>query len=349
MGTLSAKNGKEFEFMDKLSGLLPAILVILFASTAVAQTSQLVEAAKKEGGKVIVYTSMETFTADALKKAFEAKTGLQMEYWRGSSTEVMDRSLSEHRVGKPIFDVLATTGDHMHLMSKQGAFAKYESPSLKGFAKDAIDPTLGARYRNVLYGVIYNKNAVKAAEAPKTLEDVVKPEYRGKLVMPHPVNHTLTVQWLASLDRIMSKERAAKFIKDLAAAKPIFVESIVPAADRVGTGETPVGITFVRFVLTYNKQGANLDYVRDYNMLGDGQYISLGAKAPRPNAGKAFIDFFLDEESMKIQAATGEFVNRRGVHPPLPDADKIKFVQMYQFGKEDYENKKKEYQKIFLQ
>ncbi len=89
--------------------------------------------------------------------------------------------------------------------------------------------------------------------------------------------------------------------------------------------------------------------MRDYNMLGDGQYINIGAKAPRPNAGKAFIDFFLDEESMKIQADTGEFVNRKGVYPPLQDADKIKFVQMYQFTKEDYETKKKEYQKIFMQ
>ena len=34
---------------------------------------------------------------------------------------------------------------------------------------------------------------------------------------------------------------------------------------------------------------------------------------------------------MKIQADTGEFVNRKGVYPPLADADKIKFVQMYQF------------------
>ena len=335
--------------MRRISALSLGSLLFFVAPSSFGQTAQLVEAAKKDGGKVIVYTSMETFTADALKKAFEAKTGLQMEYWRGGSTEVIDRVLSEHRIGKPIFDVVATTGDHMHLMFKAGAFAKYESPSLSGFAKDAIDPTLGARYRNVLYGVIYNKSGIKASEAPKTLEDVAKPEYRGKLVMPDPVNHTLTTQWLASLDKIMPKPRAEKFIRDLAAARPIFVESIVPAADRVGTGETPVGITFVRFVLTYNKQGANLDYVRDYNMLGDGQYISLGAKAPRPNAGKAFIDFFLDNESMKIQADTGEFVNRKGIYPPLADADKIKFVQMYQFGKEDYETKKKEYQKIFLQ
>ena len=335
--------------MGKIAALFCGALLLLNGGVASSQSAQTVAAAKKEGGKVIVYTSMETFTADALKKAFEAKTGLQMEYWRGGSTEVIDRVLGEHRVGKPLFDVVATTGDHMHLMFKQGAFTKYESPSLKGFAKDAIDPNLGARYRNVLYGVIYNKAGIKAGDAPKTLEDVVKPEYRGKLVMPHPVNHTLTTQWLASLNKLMPKPRAEKFIRELAAAKPIFVESIVPAADRVGTGETPIGITFVRFVLTYNKQGADLDYVRDYNMLGDGQYISLAAKAPRPSAGKAFIDFFLDEESMKIQAATGEFVNRKGVHPPLQDADKIKFVQMYQFGKEDYETKKKEYQKIFLQ
>jgi iron(III) transport system substrate-binding protein len=335
--------------MRRIWTLLLGCSLFFVASPSFGQTTKLIEAAKKEGGKIVLYTSMETFTADALKKAFEAKTGLQMEYWRGGSTEIVDRILSEHRVGKPVFDVVATTGDHMHLMFKEGAFVKYESPSLKGFAKDAIDPNLGARYRNVLYGVIYNKNDIKASEAPKTLEDVVKPQYRGKLVMPDPVNHTLTTQWLASLDKIMPKPRAEKFIRDLAAAKPIFVESIVPAADRVGTGETPVGITFVRFVLTYNKQGANLDYVRDYTMLGDGQYISLGAKAPRPNAGKAFIDFFLDDESMKIQANTGEFVNRKGIYPPLADADKIKFVQMYQFGKEDYETKKKEYQKIFLQ
>ena len=335
--------------MRKIAPLLFGWLLLLSGQVAFGQSAQTVAAAKKEGGKVIVYTSMETFTADALKKAFEAKTGLQMEYWRGASTEIMDRVLGEHRVGKPQFDVVATTGDHMHLMFKEGAFSKYDSPSSKGFAKEAIDPNLGARYRNVLYGVIYNKAGIKASEAPKSLEEVVKPEYRGKLVMPHPVNHTLTTQWLASLDKIMPKPRAEKFIRDLAAARPIFVESIVPAADRVGTGETPIGITFVRFVLTYNKQGASLDYVRDYNMLGDGQYISLGAKAPRPNAGKAFIDFFLDEESMKIQADTGEFVNRRGVYPPLQDADKIKFVQMYSFGKEDFETKKKEYQKIFFQ
>ena len=57
--------------MRRISSLLLAGLLIIFSMVdAFGQTAALIEAAKKEGGKVIVYTSMETFTADALKKAF---------------------------------------------------------------------------------------------------------------------------------------------------------------------------------------------------------------------------------------------------------------------------------------
>src|SRR5687768_18158908 len=112
--------------MCKILLLVLGSLFLASVQSASGQSAQIVAAAKKEGGKVILYTSMETFTADALKKAFESKTGIQMEYWRGGSTEVMDRVLSEHRVGKPLFDAVATTGDHMQVMFKEGAFTKYE-------------------------------------------------------------------------------------------------------------------------------------------------------------------------------------------------------------------------------
>ena len=56
--------------MRKISALLFGWLLLLNGS-AFGQSAQTVAAAKKEGGKVIVYTSMETFTADAIKAAFE--------------------------------------------------------------------------------------------------------------------------------------------------------------------------------------------------------------------------------------------------------------------------------------
>jgi iron(III) transport system substrate-binding protein len=97
------------------------------------------------------------------------------------------------------------------------------------------------------------------------------------------------------------------------------------------------------------QKGAPVDYVRgDYRLLGDASYMSLFHKAPHPNAAKAFVDFFLDDESMNLMAKAGEFVNRKGVYPPVPDADKIKFVEMDDLGESFYAEKRKEFQKLFL-
>ena len=260
----------------------------------------------------------------------------------------MERAVSEFRAGKPLFDVLINNATPMQILLKDGMLAKYNSPSAKGFAKEVIDPNLGPRYRNVVIGIIYNKEAIKPSEAPKSLEDLVKPQYKGKVVMGDPKQHTTTTQWLASLHKIMGKEKADKFIHDLGATKPALVESYIPAAERVITAETPIAIAFVRYVYLYGQKGAPLDYVRLGKMLGDGHHVALGSKAPNPNAGKAFIDFFLSDESMNLMTKIGgEFVNRKGVKPPLPDADKIQFVEMVELDKEGYAEKAKEYDKLF--
>jgi iron(III) transport system substrate-binding protein len=320
---------------------------MLMTASVYSQSTSLIDAGKKEG-KAVVYGSLESDTAGAVFKVFKQKTGIEVEYWRASATKVMDRALSEYRAGKPLFDIILTNDNPMQILQKEGIFAKYDSPSAKEFTKESIDPNLGPRYRNVVIGVVYNKSALSPADFPKSLEELTKPQYRGKVVMPDPTQHTTTTQWVASLEKLMGKEKADKYIRDLAATKPILVESLLPAAERVMTGETPVAITYVKYAYVFGLKGAPLDYVRLGKMMGDGHYLTLGNKAPHPNAGKALIDFFLGQESMSIIAKLGEFVNRKGVYPPLADADKIQFVEMYDLDSKQFAEKKKEYQQIFL-
>jgi iron(III) transport system substrate-binding protein len=326
--------------------------IVVFAAAALsaapAFSQSNVEAGKKEG-KAVVYGSLESDSANSIFNEFKKKTGITVEYWRASATKVMDRALSEYRAGRPLFDIILTNDNPMQIMLKEGIFAKYESPSAKDFPPNAIDPNLGPRYRNVVIGVVYNKSAIKEADAPKSLQDLVNPKYRGKLVMPDPTQHTTTTQWVASLDKLMGKEKADKYVRDLAAMKPILVESLLPAAERVVTGETPIAITYVKYAYIYGKKGAPLDYVRLGKFMGDGHYLTLSNKAPHPNAGKALIDYFLGPDSMKKLASLGEFVNRKGIYPPLADADKIEFVEMYDLGRKGFAEKKKEYKQIFLQ
>src|SRR6185295_10518900 len=216
---------------------------VFFIDTAFAQDAKLIEAAKKDG-KLIVYGTMQSDIFELLQKSFFKKTGITVDYWRTSATKVMERVLSEARAGKALFDLVMATEDTMRIMLKEGILAKYDSPMNKDFPKDAIDPLLGPRARNHIVGIVYNKSMIKPADAPKTLEDLVKPQYRGKLVMADPTLHTTTAQWLVNLHKLIGKEKANKFVRDLAAMKPTLVESFNPAADRVTSGEFPIGITY---------------------------------------------------------------------------------------------------------
>ena len=50
---------------------------------------------------------------------------------------------------------------------------------------------------------------------------------------------------------------------------------------------------------------------------------------------------------MNVMAKAGEFVNRKSVYPPVPDADKIKSVEMDDLGEKFYGEKRSEFQKLF--
>lgn len=327
---------------------LTVFILLSFGSKALAQDAKLIEAAKREGGKVVIYGSPETPVVDAVIQAFQKKTGLSADYWRASAMSVMNRAMSEYRAGNALYDVVLNNTDPLYIMAKEGMVAKYDSPTEKKYSADQIDPHLGPISRLGIVGIVYNKNLIRPENAPRSLDDLVQPKYRGMLVMADPTLHVTTIQWLSSLHKIMGKDKAEKFIVELAAMKPILVESMLPAGERVTTGEMAIAITFVKYVFTNSRQGAPLDYVRLERMLGDCHFAVLNNKAPHPSAGKAFLDYYLDDESMRILAQNGEFVNRKGIYPPLPGADRIQYVQMENLDAKAFEEKKKEYGRIFL-
>ncbi|HEY2921013.1 MAG TPA: hypothetical protein VGK77_18685 [Candidatus Binatia bacterium] len=127
---------------------LSILLLIVASGPLAAQEAKLVEAAKKEGGKAVVYGSIENDTMDLIAAAFRKKTGLDVDYWRAASNKVTDRVAGESRAGKPLFDVVLTTESTMKLIQLDGFLGKYDSPAARAFPKEVIDPNLGPSYRS---------------------------------------------------------------------------------------------------------------------------------------------------------------------------------------------------------
>src|SRR4026208_2373117 len=84
------------------------------------------------------------------------------------------------------------------------------------------------------------------------------------------------------------------------------------------------------------KGGAPLRYVGMPGYLGESNYIAIGSKSTNVNAAKLWIDHWYSRQSMEALAKDCEFVNLRGVHPPLKDVEKIKFVEEIQRSESDY-------------
>jgi iron(III) transport system substrate-binding protein len=137
--------------------------------------------------------------------------------------------------------------------------------------------------------------------------------------MPDPTRHTTTAQFLWNL-RSFKKDNWLELVRGLAKQKPVLVDSLAPVTTTIIKGEAPVGITYIKYVKQYK---GPVHYVLLDKYLADPNYMSVGVKAPHPNAAKLYVDYACSEEGQKHIAQDGEFVFAPGVLPPIKDAEKV--------------------------
>jgi ABC-type Fe3+ transport system substrate-binding protein len=299
-------------------GLLVVAVALVFYASAWAQPVN-VEAAKKEG-HLIVYGSQVPQAMDGVNKGFEKKYGIKVDYWRGSSTQVAERALSEFRAGKPGYDVVEGNRGVQLIMRDEGLFAKFIPPSSEKFpAKFKEKDGMITPWRALPISILYNTDMLKPNETPKTLDDLLSPKWTGKISMPDPTRHTTTAQFLWNLSKFKG-DKWLDYVKALAKQKPILVESLAPVTTTIIKGEALVGIAYIKYVKQYK---GPVSYVLMDKYLTDPNYMSLSAKTARPNAAKLYIDYVCSPDGQKATAEEGEFPMLPGIVPPIKDAEKV--------------------------
>jgi len=307
-------------YIKQWSVVLVAVAVgaITYPRMIFAQAGN-VDAGKKEA-KVVVYGSVPPQSMEGLHQAFKKKYGIEVEYWRGSSTQVSERALTEWRAGKPAFDIAEGNRGVQLIMRDEGLFQKFIPPASQKFPdrfkeKDALITP----WRVLPISMLYNTEMVKSGDMPKTFDDLLNPKWTGKISIPDPTRHTTTAQFLWNLRKFMG-DKWLDYVKALAKQKPILVESLAPVTTTIIKGEAPVGITYIKYIKQYK---GPVDYIPMDRYLTDPNYLSLSAKASHPNAAKLYIDFACSPEGQKEIAEDGEFVLAPGVYPPIKDAEKV--------------------------
>jgi iron(III) transport system substrate-binding protein len=333
--------------MKKLAILLLSIFFMTPYILLAAEPQEALLAKAKGEGKVTFYANITA--VEPVLEAFTKKYGVKGEYTRVSTDKYVATVATEHEAGKLMADVLQAPIPILDILKGKGVLASYKSPVASTYPdwsrKDDRIQIFGIEY----VALLYNKELVKPGDIPKKYEDLTDPKWRGKIVMANPTSHATTISWLVGLkENVFSTGDAwMKFVKGLAANKPMFVSSFGPTPAPIESGEKLIGISMPKYILT--KTPAPLDWARlEQPLLGTPRGMGIANKAPHPNAAKLFFDYWLSKESAKMLAEkVGEYVLYPGVYPPIDGIEKAKVQPIRELSDDEIRHWAAEFKKIF--
>jgi len=333
--------------MKKLAMILVSIFFMTPCILSAAEPQEALIAKAKAEGKVTFYANITAI--EPVMEAFTKKYGVKGEYTRVSTDKYVATVATEHEAGKLMADVLQAPIPILDILKGKGVLTSYKSPVVANYPewtrKDDTIQIFGIEY----VALLYNKELVKPGDVPKKYEDLTDPKWRGKIVMANPTSHATTISWLVGLkEKVFSTEDAwMKFVKGLAANKPMFVSSFGPTPAPIESGEKLIGISMPKYILT--KAPAPLDWARvEQPLLGTPRGMGITKKAPHPNAAKLFFDYWLAKESSKILAEkVGEYVLYPGVYPPIDGIEKAKVQPIRELSDDEIRHWAAEFKKIF--
>jgi iron(III) transport system substrate-binding protein len=302
----------------------------------------------KAEGKANFYANITA--VEPIMEAFSKAKGVEGVYRRISTSKYLATVATEFEAGKLTADVLQSPMPVMEALKDKGVFTPYRSPSASGYPEWARKDDTIMQFGIEYVAPIYNKELVKAADVPRKYMDLTDPKWKDKIVMPDPSSHATTISWLVGLKEsgiFASEDEWMKFVKGLAANRPMFVRSFGPSPGPVESGEKLLAISMPKYIITHAP--APLDWCRVDTLLGTPRGIAIAAKAPHPEAARLFMDYWLSKEAMQLLAdKVGEYVLAPGVYPPIDGMDKPKVLPIRTLSNDEIKSWGDKFKGIFF-
>ncbi len=281
--------------------VLSLALAVCLSGMALASSAELVAAAKKEGKlRVIIFSSYKKAA-----EVFEKKYGIRVEGAYVGAPDILRKVSQETQAGIFAIDVFATSPGPL---SGLNDWTMPYKPA--GFEKVAhVMKTLPKEWNQVplfnhVVGASYNKKLVPPEKAPRSIQDLLKPEYKGRIISRTPWLGSNYLVHIASFYSWFGENEEkwtdywTKFKANVGRYEPKWGQ--LHAA--VGLKEFSLGI----FTLPYTP----FTFGRSYPDLGYSTFrepaiwwpnmAAIHKNAPHPNAAKLFVDFLVSAEGQNI-------------------------------------------------
>ncbi len=311
--------GTLFVTSGKAASTLPAAKKPAAAPAQIAapdwqkKWDSLVASAKKEGRVMVYLGESPPDVRTEVTKAFKEKYGITVDFLTGRATEVVARLQTEKTGGINVADAIIVGDSNWFNEVRAMKITQPLDPLLilpeindpskwRGGKLPMMDDTRQAVAIATIADQFYtaNQEMVKEGEMT-TVTDLLKPAWKGKLVMNDPSLSGNGSAWFTFIMvKVLGEGKGKQFMRDLAKQEPVISKDSRQIIEWVARGKYPLAVgASLGIPISFIKQGApiRLARVKDGTVLTTGVGIAMATNyAPHPAAAQLFINWLLSRE-----------------------------------------------------
>lgn len=251
---------------------------------------------------VMLYSSLKDTQLAALKTKFEDKhPDVKMDYYTAGTGSVMTKIATEQQSGNISADVI-WVGDPTNYIGfkEQGILYAYDSPNAAAIPDKFKDPDdMYISGRLIMLGFVYNTNMLTYEQAPKTWNDLLKPEFKDYVGMTDPTSSGTTFNTVAGL--VQHPDFGWDYFRKLKDHGVKLENGSSGVVNNVGAGEYMVSIGVDYIARSVKAQGSPIDFIypEDWVPVIESP-LAIMKDSKNLDAAKLLYDFIISEEGQSI-------------------------------------------------
>jgi len=297
-----------------VAGLAAGLIGSLFALGASAQKTQLT-----------VYTALETDQLKAYQAGFEKANPTIEIVWVRDSTGVITAKLLAEKANPKADVVMGVAATSLAIFDTEGMLVPYAPAGLNRIAAQYRDSKNPPAWVGMdVWGATICFNTVEAAKRntpkPETWRDLLKPAYKGQIVMPHPASSGTGFFDVSAWLQMWGEADGWKFMDGLHENIAQYMHSGSRPCASAANGEFVVGISFEYRANREKAQGKPIELVFPKEGLGwDLEAIAIHKGTKNLEAAQKLLDWSITDEAMGLYAANFAIVAVPALSKPLPN------------------------------
>ena len=164
--------------------------------------------------------------------------------------------------------------------------------------------------------------AEKGLEYPTSWDDLLKPEFKGEVIMAHPATSGTAYTVLATLVQLKGDDQVWDYMEKLNENMSQYTKSGSAAPNAVAIGEAAIALTFSHDALQLTPEGYHIEL--SFPTDGTGYEVGAmalikGSKAEEQENAKKFIDWMTSEAGQSCYAENDSFRVPTNTAAPVAD------------------------------